>query len=449
MKTDNFKTKTKVASSYFDLHQNEVFISYSRKDQQFVKTLSAAFKQQNRNPWVDWDDIQKGEEWWQAIQRGIEAANTFIFVLSPDSVLSTVCRQEIDHAAQCHKRFLPIVRREGFDPKQVHPSISSHNWLFFRETDDFDSAFQELINAIDTDLDYVRAHTRLLVRALEWNGRQRHSSYLLRGIDLEEGDRWLVKGVSKTPQPTQLQVEYLNASRNYRITMLKARQQARRTIILTTVLANMVLSLAGGFWFYRLRTQEELNDITADMVNALHMGVAGTSGDRFAALSVLPAAVADPQHNNQLYLSHQGWLAKINHVFPNAFARTYIRSTHAGQILWVGDVARDIDTSRTKTEFLEAYDAKHSELEVFNNRETIITTPYTDELGTWISASAPLKNAAGEIVGGIRVDFKEDYLIQEQTKVRHALVGAYLLIFFWLLTLSLIILRATRPLEEI
>jgi hypothetical protein len=88
-------------------YKNDVFISYSRKDKAFVETLDQTFREFHRDPWIDWDDIQTGEDWWQSICRGIEAADTFVFVITPDSVASEVCRQEIDYAMQCHKRCLP------------------------------------------------------------------------------------------------------------------------------------------------------------------------------------------------------------------------------------------------------------------------------------------------------------------------------------------------------
>jgi len=76
---------------------NEIFISYSRRDKAFVTKLDQALRQAGHDPWVDWSDIQPAEEWWQAIERGIEAASIFVFVISPDSVASKVCRQEIEH----------------------------------------------------------------------------------------------------------------------------------------------------------------------------------------------------------------------------------------------------------------------------------------------------------------------------------------------------------------
>ena len=89
--------------------------------------------------------------------------------------------------------------------------MAALNWIFFRESDDFDSAFQSLIEAIDTDLDWVRAHTRLLVRAIEWDNEERDASFVLRGRDLEEAEQWLAQGADKELKPTPLHAEYITA----------------------------------------------------------------------------------------------------------------------------------------------------------------------------------------------------------------------------------------------
>jgi hypothetical protein len=94
---------------------------------------------------VDWEDIPLTADWWQEIQRGIEGAQTFVFILSPDSIASKVCREEIDHAIAHHKRLVPIVHREGFtldNSLPAHEALNRHNWLFFREQDDFDTEFR-------------------------------------------------------------------------------------------------------------------------------------------------------------------------------------------------------------------------------------------------------------------------------------------------------------------
>jgi WD40 repeat protein len=192
----------------------DVFISYSRKDKPFVEKLHQALEAQNRDAWVDWEDIPLSAKWWHEIQRGIEGANTFVFVISRDSVESKVCRDEIDHAVLHNKRLVPIVRRDDFEMAKVHPNLALHNWLFFRETDEFESGLQALLKVIETDLEYVRAHTRLLERAIEWQEQKRNESFGLKGDDLRSAEAWLSQGETKEPKPTELQQNYIRASRS-------------------------------------------------------------------------------------------------------------------------------------------------------------------------------------------------------------------------------------------
>ncbi len=189
---------------------SDVFISYSRKDKPFVQKLHHALRSQQRQTWVDWDAIRWTENWWSAIERGIEGTNTFVFVISPDSVVSQHCRDEIDHAVKHHKRLVPIVYRET-DAQRVHPALQPLNWLFFRETDAFETTLGQLVNAIETDLEYVNAHTRILERAIEWDKANRNESFVLRGDDLKAAEKWLAQ--EKQPKPTELQRVYISASR--------------------------------------------------------------------------------------------------------------------------------------------------------------------------------------------------------------------------------------------
>jgi hypothetical protein len=191
----------------------DVFLSYSRKDKAFVQTLHDALRAQEREIWVNWQAIPLTADWWQEIERGIEGTNTFVFVISPDSVASDVCRKEIDHAVKHNKRLVPIVHREGFEMAKVHPMLSRHNWLFFRETDEFDRGFADLVRAIETDLEYVRSHTRLTERAVEWQHNARNESFVLRGDDLKLAEQWLARGEQTMPVPTELERDYIRASR--------------------------------------------------------------------------------------------------------------------------------------------------------------------------------------------------------------------------------------------
>ena len=78
----------------------DVFISYSRKDKEFVARLQAALVKHEREPWLDTKDIPPTAEWLQEIYGAIEKADAFVFVISPDSVISKVCQLEIAHAVE-------------------------------------------------------------------------------------------------------------------------------------------------------------------------------------------------------------------------------------------------------------------------------------------------------------------------------------------------------------
>ena len=221
---------------------SDVFISYAR-DKEYVQALHRALSDLNRDTWVDWEDIPKTAEWLNEVHAGIEAAHTFVFVISPDSVRSPVCDSELSHAVALNKRIVPLVRRE-VDPATIPLAVGRLNWIFSRENDDFDAAVQSLVNAVDTDLDWVRVHTRLLVRATEWNQRNHPGSLLLRSTDLKDAEGWLGRG-GKAPAPTALHTQYIIAGRR------AATRRQRLTLVVVTAGLVMTTGLAILAWLQR------------------------------------------------------------------------------------------------------------------------------------------------------------------------------------------------------
>lgn len=270
----------------------DLFISYSRKDQQFVRTLHGMLEQNGRDVWVDWENIPLTAEWLQEIYDGIEAANAFMYVISPDSVRSEVCSLELAHALAYNKRLIPILRRElveDADKYALDSHVSSHNWIFFREQDDFDKSFQALTDALDTDLDYLRVHTRLLVRSMEWNDKERDASLVLRGRDLTEAIQWLDKSADKEPQPTDLHRDYIAASQ-------RASAARRRVVVLTAIYGLVVFMLAVfAFWQAvtaenRRQEAEEQKEIAQD--NAATATIAQGEAQIQAATAIAAQATA-------------------------------------------------------------------------------------------------------------------------------------------------------------
>ncbi|HJU17059.1 MAG TPA: TIR domain-containing protein [Stellaceae bacterium] len=220
----------------------DVFISYSRKDQEFVRRLHDALQSEGRSVWVDWEGIPLSAEWLREIYSAIEEADAFVFVISPHSAASRVCAEEVAHAAKHNKRIVPVLY-ERADERELPAAIRKRNWLPFDGGDAFQSGFDRLITTIGTDLDWIKAHTRLLTRAIEWDGNDRDRAFALRGSDLRRAEQLVAEAESgKDPPLTPLQGAYILASR-------RDTDKRQRMLFGATAFALLVvIGLAFSWW---------------------------------------------------------------------------------------------------------------------------------------------------------------------------------------------------------
>ena len=190
------------------------FISYAREDQAFVRRLHTALTGRGRTVWVDWEAVPALADWLPEVTAAIEAADVFVFVISPESAASEVCATEIGVAAAAHKRFAPLTLNE-VESALLPAAVRAPNWIFMRPSlDDFETGVASLVTAADTDFAWLRLHTRLQVRAREWEDAGRDESLLARGRDLEAATHWLAESTQRSEREVSaLQVAYLEAAR--------------------------------------------------------------------------------------------------------------------------------------------------------------------------------------------------------------------------------------------
>ncbi|MEJ2552331.1 MAG: TIR domain-containing protein [Anaerolineales bacterium] len=199
-------------------------------------------------------------DWMAEVHEAIEGADTFVFIISDTSVESEICGLEIEHAIENNKRLVPIVISD-IEAERVPRALRALNWIFFQDRDEiFEQATRDLIAALQTDHAWVKMHTRLQTRALEWDRKNQDGGYLLRGSDLQEAEAWLSAAKDKDPQPTALQTEYLLASR------AAATRRQRQTLI--AVAAVMILSIGLGIfaWTQRNTAVSESNARATEVV---------------------------------------------------------------------------------------------------------------------------------------------------------------------------------------
>ena len=290
----------------------QVFISYSRKDEAFAQRLAAVLTEQKREVWLDRKDIELTADWKQRVLRGIEGANAFICVVSPDYAASAVCREEAEHAVANNKRLVPLLRRP-VDFSKLHPAIAAINALPFAVDDDFDAGVSKLIVALDTDFDWLDQHTRLLRRAHEWEGKMRDKSLILRGNDLRAAELWLTQaGSARERNPTQLQTEYILTSRRASNRRLRVLLCIAAAVVGVTIVLAAVASVQRGVAIQRTREVEQ-SFSRSDFLEATRRLAANETGAAFAHLA---RALRKDRHNGSAQQRLVSLLSQRDWQFP-------------------------------------------------------------------------------------------------------------------------------------
>jgi hypothetical protein len=87
-----------------------VFVSYSRRDSEFVDRLDEALTQLGYDLWIDREDISgSGDDRWRhSIVRAIRECDAMMLVLSSNSVVSENVERELSVASDSDKRVVPV-----------------------------------------------------------------------------------------------------------------------------------------------------------------------------------------------------------------------------------------------------------------------------------------------------------------------------------------------------
>jgi formylglycine-generating enzyme required for sulfatase activity/energy-coupling factor transporter ATP-binding protein EcfA2 len=105
----------------------KIFISYSRRDIVLASNMAYALNRKHYyDVWIDFDSLRGGALWDEELAKGIQQADTILFLMSPDSVNSKYCKAEILHALKYNKTVVPIKIRGGVEPDDLSKVGLSH-----------------------------------------------------------------------------------------------------------------------------------------------------------------------------------------------------------------------------------------------------------------------------------------------------------------------------------
>lgn len=218
---------------------SRIFVSYSRKNKDFCRQLTDELQKRDIDFWVDWNDIDPTVKWKDAIGNGIEDADNFLAIVTPDWIVSPICLEELNIAVKNGKRLIPVVPCE-LKWDDVPAVLGDLNFIFFTEAYDFNQQFYTLLTALNTDYEWVNRHTRLQAKALEWERNNKENGFLLHGKELEEAEVQISINANKVPYSTDLQRDYV----------LKSRQAATRQRRITNAVVAFVIVMLTGITAY-------------------------------------------------------------------------------------------------------------------------------------------------------------------------------------------------------
>jgi methyl-accepting chemotaxis protein len=204
------------------------------------------------------------------------------------------------------------------------------------------------------------------------------------------------------------------------------------------------------YWFYTYSSEAALRRIQDDLRSTLVGASEGINTENFVALAQEGKRREDGLSDDPRYWEHVRWLAQVNEIEPRAFVYTYVHGKAENEIVYIGSSGAVL-TPPQGAKFLTPKISKGPLLQGLS--QTIFKNnfeAYQDEYGKWVTGYTPIKNAKGEIVGGMGIDFQADYVFEVQQNIRERIAIAFLIVFVILLAaVWFISYTITRPIRQL
>jgi len=91
------------------LPTDTVFFSYSHRNTDFALNLANKLRSAGADIWIDRLDIETGSRWDNSIEEALENSNTFLIIISKDSMASENVLDEVSYAIEENKQIVPVL----------------------------------------------------------------------------------------------------------------------------------------------------------------------------------------------------------------------------------------------------------------------------------------------------------------------------------------------------
>ncbi|MBA3534559.1 MAG: HAMP domain-containing protein [Ardenticatenales bacterium] len=230
-----------------------------------------------------------------------------------------------------------------------------------------------------------------------------------------------------------------------------------KLLVLFTLLFTLIFA-ATFYWFYNFATTMALSRIGEDLKDTLLSAAAGVDGDELQALYQEGTPREDGYTDDPRYWRQVEWFETVQHIEPRGVLYTYIEGENPGDLIFVTSGGARFEPEPFGATFLlsctpapDDCGDTSTNIAALTSAEPILEMePYTDAFGSWVSGYTSVKNSEGEVVAGLGMDFRADYVFQVQQAIRNSMVMAFAVTYFVLFSLVFLLSKVlTGPISTL
>lgn len=197
------------------------------------------------------------------------------------------------------------------------------------------------------------------------------------------------------------------------------------------------------YWFYRFSTATAVDRLRSDLGTIATGAAQGINVDELLSLYRDGARDAEGFSDDPRYQRQLDWFETVHHLNPHALPYTFVRGNRPDTRRFGEEIADSefiylVDANARHTpdkaaHFLEADRGSAAALEAWNTGR-MVERPgvYSDRWGRWMTDYVPVKDASGQVVALLGMDFDASYVGEVQDRIRRQMgaifIGAYLLL---------------------
>lgn len=325
--TDAFVTETVAMAEDTELPLVTAFVCYSRADKDFADRLAEELeKAANIKILIDRRDLPYGERWWDMLKDFIQRCDRVLFLVSPQSVKSYYCQQEIEEMRRHGRRIIPVVVRDT-SIEDLPEDIRAIQLLPFTPPNVFQTQLAKLVTALYQNVEWSRQRRVVDTLAEHW-AEQKTPTTLLFGADqVAHFKSWLERRPALEPLLSTTSTRYLDFSEFYAhkethfTDLRRMRDAVERSWMNWAFLVAGYAAVVGGACYAVVHVVSQL---VYQAIGSVAVMVGG-------GVAALPIGRAIKSHNANLVSTLDGKVAVITHFGATAEAETFIKAKIAAE----------------------------------------------------------------------------------------------------------------------